>query len=80
MWNKPESLQGWYRVAQPSLHGTHDLAGNGVQVSFQELFPLTFEFHEHDAVAELGMACDHAPADDDGATVEPKYDANADAE
>src|SRR5208283_207248 len=50
---------------------TQDLAGNAIQVSFQELFPLTFKFYEHDAVAELGMACDHAPADDDGATVQP---------
>ena len=47
---------------------------------FRSCSRLTFEFHEHDAVAELGMAGDDASADDDGAAVEPKRDANAGAD
>ena len=44
------------------------------------MFSLTFEFGEHDAVAELGMAGDDASADNDGAAVEPERDANAGSE
>src|SRR5208337_5318978 len=64
-------LSGWARTRS---------AGDAIQVSLQELFPVTFKSHEHDAIAKLGMASDHAPVDDDGAVVEPKCDPNADAE
>jgi len=44
------------------------------------LFPLTFEFHEHDAVAELRMAGDDDSSDDNGAGIEPEGGLNADCE
>jgi hypothetical protein len=44
------------------------------------LFSLTFELHEHDAVAELGMAGDDESSDDDGAAVEPEGNPKADAD
>jgi len=56
------------------------LAGDAIQVSLQELFPFTFKFQEHDAVAELRMAGDHASVDHKGVTVEPKRDPNAGAD
>jgi hypothetical protein len=46
----------------------------------QELFSLTFEFHEHDAVAEFGMAGDDESSEDDGVAVEPEGGLNADAD
>lgn len=52
--------------------------GDGCQVTAQELFSLTFEFHEHDAVAELGMPSDDDSANDNGITVEPKGGLDAD--
>jgi hypothetical protein len=52
--------------------------GDSCQVTAQELFSLTFEFHEHDAVAELGMPSDDDSANDNGITVEPKGGLNAD--
>ena len=56
------------------------LGGDGVQVPGQELFSLTFEFHEHDAVAELGMAGDDESSDVNGVAVEPEGASNADAD
>ena len=44
------------------------------------MFSLTFEFHEHNAVTELGMAGDDDSADDDGAAVEPESGPHVDAE
>ena len=44
------------------------------------MFCLTFEFDEHDAVAELGMAGDDDCLDDDGAAVEPEGGSKADAD
>ena len=38
---------------------------------------MTFEFHEHDAVAELGMAGDDDSTDDDRAVVDPEGSPNA---
>ena len=40
------------------------------------MFSLTFKFHEHDAVAELGMAGDDDTLNDDGAGVEPERGLN----
>jgi len=54
--------------------------GDRLQVTAQELFSLTFEIQEHDAVAELGMAGDDASLDDDGVTAEPEGDLHAGAE
>jgi len=46
----------------------------------QELFSLTFEFHKHDAIAELGMAGDDESSDDNGVAVEPDGGMKADAD
>jgi hypothetical protein len=54
--------------------------GDGVEITAQELFCLAFEFHEHDAVAELGMAGNDDSPDDDGAGVEPESGLNAGCE
>jgi hypothetical protein len=56
------------------------LCNDGMQVTVQELFSLTFEIHEHDAIAELGMASDDASLDDDVGAAEPKGDLHACAE
>jgi len=44
------------------------------------LFVIGFEFEEHDAVAELGVASDDASADVDGAIVEPESDVDVGAD
>ena len=64
----------------PRIYGTQQLGDDGVQVSVQELFSLTFEFHEHDAVAELGMAGDDESSDDHGVAVEPEDGLKANAD
>ena len=58
----------------------NELGGDGVQIPVQELFCRAFEFHEHDAVAELGMVSDDASSDDDGVAVEPEDGLNENAD
>jgi hypothetical protein len=62
-----------------SLTFNEQLGGNAVQVSTQELLCLTFEFFEHDAVAELGMAGGDAAMDDNREIVEPEGGSNVSA-
>lgn len=45
---------------------------NRLDVALQKLFAILFELQEHDAVAELGVAGNHAPAKIDGRIVEPE--------
>jgi len=44
------------------------------------LLGVAFEFQEHDAVAELGVAGDDESSNDDGEAVEPEGGSNVDAE
>ena len=56
------------------------LGGDGLQVSAQDLFSVIFEFHEHDAVAELGVASDDTPSNDEGGAIERESGLNTCAE
>jgi hypothetical protein len=83
----PPKIKPERSVIEIGYEDTHSVGGgrnlgssDGVEVSGQELFCLTFEFDEHDAVAELGMAGDDDCLDDDGAGVEPEGGSNADAD
>ena len=66
--------------ALPAERAVPLLGGDRLQVTAQELISFTFEIHEHDAVAELGMAGDDASLDDDGVAAEPEGDLQACAE
>src|SRR5271166_2390229 len=56
------------------------LRGDAIQVALQEYFclALTFKIHEHDAVAEFGVAGDDEASECDGAAVQPKGRVEAD--
>jgi len=62
------------------LPGELSRGDDGVQVLLQELFRVTFEFLEYDAVAILGMTGYDASLYDDGMAVEPECGLNVSAD